>query len=122
MPGTAGPRRRAEYRISTLGNRHLRSAWRGLLEEPVKADMEAVLRTATLAKFLGTKNKSVISYLQTAARLRAQEAKRRTSDAADPGGAGSDPVALYAWMRAIYSSSQLRCEAEVLRQLAAIFK
>lgn len=120
--GKAGPRHRAEYVITTYGSRLLRSGWRGLLEEPAKADIDSVLRTATLTKFLGAANKSVISYLQKTARLRAHEAKRLTSDAVDAGAAGSDPAVMYAKMRTIYVSHQLRCEAGVLRQLAAIFK
>lgn len=120
--GNVGPRRRAEYRFATHGSRLLRNGWRSLLEEPTKADIDAVLRTATLAKFLGAANKSVISYLQKAARLRAREAKRLTSDAVSAGAAGSDPAVMYAKMRTIYASQQLRCEAGVLRRLAAAFK
>jgi hypothetical protein len=53
LQGKAGLRRRTDHKITAEGRRYLRSAWKELIEAGPSGDLDADLRAALLALFVG---------------------------------------------------------------------
>ena len=114
--GNPGVRGRTEYQVTVKGRQHLNSSWPGMLESSIPTDMEAILRTASLAILRGANRKSVAAYLERAARERASNARGGKKEAV-PG--TTEQPGLYAWMRSIHVKARHRSDVKALRQLAS---
>jgi DNA-binding PadR family transcriptional regulator len=69
VQGKPGPRGRTEHKITAEGRRHLKSNWRDLVECGPSGDLEADLRVALLALWLGGSRRMSADFLrQSAAR------------------------------------------------------
>ena len=106
-------RGRAEYKTTATGRLFLKTGWRPLIDAPIPADVESVLRTAALALMSGAEKRMVFDYLKKAADAKNQDSKQ----AATAQSARADGQ-LYAWMRAFHSAARLETDAKVLRDLA----
>ncbi len=116
QPGTRG---RTEFEITDSGKRYLKSGWRPLLE-CIPADMDAIIRTVSLA-FLGAVNKkSIAAYLRRAAGTKTSESKRRRRDADDLSASATTlgHIEVHRWMSSTQASERLAAEAKVLRRFA----
>jgi DNA-binding PadR family transcriptional regulator len=120
--GEPESRRRAEYQITPKGQRYLETAGARQLQGPIPADMEAILRIATLAVLSGAARNRVADYLN-----RAAEMKKASSASLNKEGKPaipSPPVdpGLYAWMQAVNKKARFLSDAAVLRKLASALK
>jgi DNA-binding PadR family transcriptional regulator len=118
--GKPGPRGRTEFELTAVGRRHLQTGWQPLLESPVSGDIETILRAASLAAMSGANRKVISSYLNGAAKARADESKKRkaNADEARPALSENSDAGLYKWMLAMHSTARLTAEVKFLRQLA----
>ena len=66
--GKRGPRGRTEHQITTAGRRHLRSSWQQLIEAGPIGDVDADLRVALLAAFVGGNRRVAAEFLRASAR------------------------------------------------------
>jgi DNA-binding PadR family transcriptional regulator len=119
--GKPGPRGRTEYEITAGGHRFLKGGWRPLLASPPPADVEAILRIASLAILSGAKQITVADYLRKSAHAKAEDSKLRKNDIEGAAAelADTSDGRLYNWMRRTHSAARLRTDAKVLRNLAA---
>ncbi len=117
QPGTRG---RTEFEITKSGERHLKSGWRPLLES-IPADMDAIIRTVSLALLGAVDRKSIAAYLRRAALMKTSESKRRRQDADDLRTplATLEPIEVHRWMSSTQVSERLAAEAKVLRRIAS---
>lgn len=113
--GSPGFRKRTEYQVTAKGSRHLSSTWPGMLESSVPTDMEAILRTASLAILCGADRKRVAAYLERAARTKAPDSTKKI----EPLPAIHEQARLYGWMRSVHAQARQACEVQVLRRLAS---
>jgi DNA-binding PadR family transcriptional regulator len=67
-PAKPGPRGRTEHRITAAGRRHLQSSWRQLIEEGASGDVDADLRVALLALFVGGDRRLAVEFLRGSAK------------------------------------------------------
>jgi DNA-binding PadR family transcriptional regulator len=116
VKGSPGIRKRTEYQITTKGHRHLDRTWAEIFESSTPSDMEAIIRTASLAIICGAERKQVAAYLRIAARSKTLDSKKRVQR---PEKAISDPARLYYWMRSVHANAQRTSEVQVLRRLAS---
>ena len=118
--GKSLARGRAEYKITAAGRRFLQTGWRPLIDAPIPADVEAILRTAALALMSGAEESMVSDYLKKAAEAKSQDSKDQQTDAKVAAKARPASVdgQLYAWMRAFHSAARLKTDVKVLRDLA----
>ena len=120
--GEPGSRRRAEYDIASKGRRYLENAGIQQLQEPIPADMESILRIATLAILCGAARSKVADYLK-----RAAEMKKAGSANSHKGKKAALPTPptdadLYVWMQSINRNARLLSDAAVLRKLVSALK
>ena len=114
--GNPGVRERAEYQVTAKGLRHLNATWPGMLESSIPTDMEAILRTASLAILCGAERKSVAAYLKRAARERASNARGRKKEVLT---GTNEHLGLYSWMQSVHVKARHTSEVKALRQLAS---
>ena len=122
--GKSGARGRSEYKITATGRQRLNSEWHSLLDAPVPADVEAMLRVATLSLMCGAEKTRVAEYLKRGAEAKTQDSKR-SKDEAETASAELYRNAdgqLYCWMRATHAAARLAMDARTLRELAAQLK
>jgi len=101
-----GPRGRTEHRITLAGRRHLESSWRQLIEQGASGDVDADLRVALLALFIGGDRKIAVEFLRGAAEKRASVGHGRDQEPTHP------PIAaLYRRLRSEASKAVIRAEA-----------
>jgi DNA-binding PadR family transcriptional regulator len=119
-PGKPGARGRTEFKITASGNQYLASGWRPLLEAPAPSNLEAALRTASLAMLSGANAKAVADYLKRAAVVKTTDSNRskREKQAIEPSLSSVRNVDLYPWMQQAHKTARLAAEAKLLRQLA----
>jgi len=92
-----------------------------LLDDPAGADMDSILRTATLTQVLGASVRLVIQYLNRAANLRVFESDRYARGDEEMSRSAIETISVYRWMQRLHLSTRLSTEARVLRQVAAGF-
>lgn len=114
--GRPGVRKRTEYKVTAKGSRHLNSTWPGMLESSVPTDMEAILRTASVAILCGAERNRVARYLQRAAQAKAPDSKKEKQRILP---AIPEQDGLYGWMRLAHVKARQISEAQVLRRLAS---
>ncbi len=74
--GESGPRGRMEHRITAAGRRRLNNGWRNLIDRGPSGDLEANLRVALLALWIGRDRRLAVSFLRQAAAGRLSSADR----------------------------------------------
>ncbi|MGB6132888.1 MAG: hypothetical protein WBG54_13990 [Acidobacteriaceae bacterium] len=100
LQGKPGPRGRTEHRITAAGRRRLNSGWSDLIEGGPTGDLDADLRVALLAVFVGGDRAAASDFLLRAAALRTPgPAKKDNTD--EP--TSLPPLAL--WYRRLRASS-----------------
>jgi DNA-binding PadR family transcriptional regulator len=114
-----GSRGRAEYKVTRLGRGFLRDS-RDSLQIDSEADLESILRAATLALVSGVTGKSVAERLLSAAGGKAESAEKLSAAPQTP--AGSSPPEIYRWMRSTYLKTRLQADVRVLKHLASELK
>jgi DNA-binding PadR family transcriptional regulator len=62
-----GPRGRADHRMTAEGKRRLRNGWRELIEQGPSGDLDADLRVALLAIWIGSDRRSAAAFLKGSA-------------------------------------------------------
>jgi DNA-binding PadR family transcriptional regulator len=122
--GKSGARGRIEYKITTAGLQRLKGEWRSLLDAPESADVEAMLRIATLGLMCGAEKTMVAEYLRKGAKAKSQESRIRKADAATASAELSTTAdgQLYRWMRATHTAARFAADARTLQKLAAKLK
>jgi DNA-binding PadR family transcriptional regulator len=70
LQGKPGPRGRADHKITAVGRRYLKSGWKELLEDGPSCDLDADLRVALLALWIGGDRKLGAEFLRQSARKR----------------------------------------------------
>jgi DNA-binding PadR family transcriptional regulator len=95
-----GPRGRADYKITAAGRRYLKGGWKELIEDGPSGDLDADLRVALLAVWLGGDRKLGADFLRQSAgkRLKTMTAAGKPDDSAS-----LPPLAL--WYRRLRSTS-----------------
>ncbi len=100
LQGKPGPRGRADHKITVDGRRHLKSGWRQLINDSPSGDLDADLRVALLALWVGEDRRLGADFLRQSA-----EKKLRTIPAVEEpdDSAFLPPLAL--WYRRLRSTS-----------------
>jgi DNA-binding PadR family transcriptional regulator len=70
LQGKPGVRGRTDYRVTAEGQRHLKNGWKELIEDGPSGDLDADLRVALLAVWLGGDRKLGADFLRQSARKR----------------------------------------------------
>lgn len=70
LQGKPGPRGRADYKIAAEGRRYLKSGWKELIEDGPSGDLDADLRVALLALWVGGERKLGADFLRQSAEKR----------------------------------------------------
>ena len=111
LPGKSGPRGRTDHRITREGRRYLRNGWQALIDEGPGGDLDADLRVALLALFVGGDRRLATDFLL-------ESATRKLESIRTMGGISESdslpPLAL--WYRRLRSTY---AEALVKRESAA---
>lgn len=74
-----GPRGRTDHKITAEGRRRLKEGWRQLIEQGSSGDLDADLRVALLALWIGHDRRLAVSFLRQAADERLNSANRTNS-------------------------------------------
>jgi DNA-binding PadR family transcriptional regulator len=95
-----GPRGRADYKITAAGRRYLKSGWKGLVDDGPSGDLDADLRVALLAVWVGGDRRLGADFLRQSAekRLKAIRTVEEPDDSTP-----LPPLAL--WYRRLRSTS-----------------
>lgn len=100
MQGKPGSRGRTDYKITAQGSRWLKEGWRDLIDQGPSGDLDADLRIALLALWIGNNRRLAVRFLRQAAAERLSSidrpAKRDETDALQP---------LAGWYRRLRSAS-----------------
>lgn len=122
--GKSGARGRSEYGLTAAGRQLLKTGWRSLLDAPAPADVEAILRIATLSLMCGAENTRVAEYLRKGAKAKSQESRIRKVDASTASAELSTTAdgQMYCWMRATHTAARFAADARTLRKLATQLK
>lgn len=111
-----GPRGRTEHSMTSDGQRHLKTAWRSLIEGGPSGDPDADLRVALLAIWVGSDRRLGADFLrQSAARIRNSGGREDGQQSAPD----LPPIAL--WYRKLRSASAhalVRSQADALLAMA----
>jgi hypothetical protein len=102
IQGEPGSRGRTEYKIAPLGRKHLRSGWRELIVQGPSGDLDADLRVALLALWVGGDRRLASDFLHQSAAQRL-ESIGRFEEPDEP--ASVPPIA--AWYRKLRSASSV---------------
>ena len=100
VQGKAGPRGRTDFKVTVAGSRTLRSSWRGLIDQGPSGDLDADLRVALLALWIGHDRHLATNFLRQAAAQRLSSVGR-ASRQDEP--VSLPPLAL--WYRRLRSAS-----------------
>ena len=100
LPGKIGPRGRMRHKISAKGRRYLKSAWRALIDSGPSGDLDADLRVALLALWVGGDRRQATDFLRQSAAQRPETIR----DVEGPKGFTSFPP-LALWYRKLRSTS-----------------
>jgi predicted transcriptional regulator len=65
--GKPGPRGRTEHKITADGRRYLKSGWRQLIDDGPSGDLDADLRVALLALWIGGDRRLAVGFLRRSA-------------------------------------------------------
>lgn len=111
-----GPRRRTEHTVTAVGRRHLQGSWRQLIEEGPSGDIDADLRVALLAHFVGGERRIAAEFLRASA-------KKKRASLADAGQSDEqqDQPPLASWyqrLRSESATSVVRAEAAAILAIA----
>lgn len=98
--GKPGPRGRADYKVTAVGRRYLKNGWKDLIENGPSGDLDADLRVALLALWVGGNGKLAADFLRQSAK---KKLKAITSAAKPEDSASLSPLAL--WYRKLRSTS-----------------
>ncbi len=84
LQGKPGPRGRADYKITSAGRRYLKSGWKELIEDGPSGDLDADLRVALLAIWLGGDRNLAADFLRlsTVKRLKTIQTIEEPNDSA----------------------------------------
>lgn len=116
VQGKPGPRGRTAYRTTAEGRRYLKSGWRELVDDGPSGDLDADLRIALLALWLGGDRRLAAGFLRQSAVQRLKSICLAT----EPDESASLPV-LAAWYRKLRSASAealLKGEADAALTMA----
>ena len=111
-----GPRGRTEHTITAAGRRHLQDGWRQLIKEGPSGDVDADLRVALLALFVGGDRRTAAEFLRVSAEKK-QATLAGTRQSADQ----PDQPRLAAWYQSLRSGSAksvVRAEAAAIAAMA----
>lgn len=100
LPGKPGARGRMDHRITAEGRRHLISGWRALIDDGPSGDLDADLRVALLAVWIGGDRRLAADFLRQSAAQRLE----MICNAERPDGLASLP-SLAMWYRKLRSTS-----------------
>ena len=100
IQGKPGPRGRADYRITSAGRRCLKNGWKELIVDGPSGDLDADLRVALLALWVGGDRKLAVDFL----RQSAEKMLKVIDTVAEPDDSASLPR-LALWYRRLRSSS-----------------
>ena len=100
VQGKAGPRGRTDFKVTAAGTRTLKSSWRGLIDQGPSGDLDADLRVALLALWIGHDRHLATNFLRQAAAQRLSSVGR-ASRQDEP--VSLPPLAL--WYRRLHSAS-----------------
>ena len=108
-PAKPGPRGRTKHRITAAGRRHLQSSWRQLIDEGASGDVDADLRVALLALFVGGDRRLAVEFLHGSA----QEKKAWLRSAHPPEDPADQPPLAYCYqkLRSALATSVVHAEA-----------
>ena len=79
IQGKPGSRRRTDYKITAPGSRRLKDGWRDLIGQGPRGDLDADLRVALLALWIGNDRRLAVRFLRQAAAERLSSADRPVS-------------------------------------------
>ena len=82
--GKPGPRGRTDYRITPAGKKLLKSGWRDLIEYGPSGDLDADLRVALLALWLGKGRRLAADFLEKSA-AKKQASLQTLKESSEPG-------------------------------------
>lgn len=88
LQGKSGPRRRTDHKISAEVRRYLRRAWKELIDAGPSGDLDADLRVALLALFVGDDRSLAADFLRRSAAHRLEV----TCKTREPNQSGALPV------------------------------
>ncbi len=100
LQGKPGHRGRADYRITAAGRRYLKSAWKELLKDGPSGNLDADLRVALLALFVGGDRGLAKDFLRLTSAHRLESAVKLEEPAES---SSLPPLAL--WYRRLRSAS-----------------
>lgn len=100
LQGKPGPRGRAEYKMTAAGRRYLNSGWKELIEDGPSGDLDADLRVALLALFVGSDRGLAKDFLRLTSAHRLESAVKLEEPAES---SSLPPLAL--WYRRLRSAS-----------------
>jgi hypothetical protein len=100
LQGKPGPRGRADYKTTAAGRRYLKSAWKKLIEDGPIGDLDADLRVALLALFVGGDPGLAKDFLRLTSAQRLESAVKLEEPAES---SSLPPLAL--WYRRLRSAS-----------------
>lgn len=114
--GKPGARRRAEYKVTVVGRKFLKTGWLPLVEAGPSGDIDSDLRVALLALWGGGDHKVAVEFLRESAHKK-MDTQMSTEQAGDPPNVA--PLARwYGEMRAVATKSLLTAECSVIRAMA----
>jgi DNA-binding PadR family transcriptional regulator len=116
LQGKPGPRGRTNHRITPEGRRYLRSNWRALIDDGPRGDLDADLRVALLALWVGGDRRLAADFLRQSAAYKLEFA----SAMEDPVDSASlPPLALwYRRLRSISAASLAKGESASILAMA----
>jgi DNA-binding PadR family transcriptional regulator len=100
LQGKPGSRGRADYKITAAGRRYLKSAWKELIEDGPSGDLDADLRVALLALFVGGDRGLAKDFLRLTSANRLESAVKLEEPIESP---SLPPLAM--WYRRLRSAS-----------------
>ena len=100
LQGNPGPRGRADYKITVAGRRYLKSGWKELIEGGPSGELDADLRVALLALFVGGDRGIAKDFLRLTSAHRFESAVKLEEPAES---SSLPPLAL--WYRRLRSAS-----------------
>ena len=109
IQGKPGSRGKTDHRVTTAGRRRLKSGWRELIEEGPSGDLDADLRVALLALYLGHDHRLAVAFLRQSAAKRLETVEKRK----EPEGAASIPLLAlrYRQLRSIAAGELIKGES-----------
>jgi DNA-binding PadR family transcriptional regulator len=114
--GKPGPRGRTDYRATAPGRKALEVGWRGLIDSGPSGDLDADLRVALLALWVGGDRKLAAEFLRQSA-----DRKIEYLNSIEPGDDLADAAPLARWysaLRLTAAKTLLKAESNASRTMA----